>query len=506
MICCINAECQKPLNSDDATHCRSCGAPLVRALRNRYRPVKLLGQGGFGRTYLAQDQDRLNSKCVIKQFAPQVRSAHARAKAVSLFNQEAVRLHELGEHPQIPALLAYFEEDSYLYLVQQYIEGPSLAQELNRHGPLNESRLRQFLVDLLPVLQFVHRNQVIHRDITPMNILRRAIDGRVVLIDFGVAKQLNMQLPAQPGTRIGTEGYSPIEQFRGGRAYPASDLYSLGATCLHLLTNTRPDFLYDPLRGEWMWQESLREQQRPISAGLTAILNKMVQDMVSDRYQSALEVLTVLNDLQPVSSVSVSSAITIVDAPGTSQSPASTSAPPVSPPPQSPERAAPAPAPHPAGAGPRATPAAQLNPPAGSGASAFPPVTGGAQTPPPRPERSPQPGAKKTSPPQPPVGYRRSRPPSGPPRPPQVVRPDDAIPNQPPHSPAWRCECLYTISAHSSWVTGISLSPDSSLFATSGLDNQAKLWDFKTGRLHRVLLGHTRGVHAVSYSPTRGGV
>ena len=300
MICCLNAHCQKPLNSDGDQTCRSCGAPLVSALRGRYRPVRLIGQGGFGRTYLAQDKDRLNAKCVIKQFSPQVRTSNAMNKAVSLFNQEAMRLYELGEHPQIPALLAYFEQDSYLYLVQQYVAGHSLAQELYRQGPLREVQIRTILADLMPVLQFVHDHQVIHRDITPMNILRRKIDGKMVLIDFGVAKQLNAEIPAQPGTRIGTEGYSPIEQFRGGRAYPASDLYSVGATCLHLLTNTRPDYLYDPLNGEWIWQAQLTDQKRPLTPGLAAILDKMLKDLVNERYQSANEVLESLQRLAPI--------------------------------------------------------------------------------------------------------------------------------------------------------------------------------------------------------------
>ena len=132
---------------------------------------------------------------------------------------------------------------------------------MRQQGGLNERQIRDVLADVLPVLRFIHKHQVIHRDITPTNILRRKADDRLVLIDFGVAKQVNEDASDHGGTRIGTEGYSPIEQFRGGKAYPSSDLYSLGATCLHLMTETRPDNLYDPLNGRWIWRDYLQQHR-----------------------------------------------------------------------------------------------------------------------------------------------------------------------------------------------------------------------------------------------------
>ncbi|PSB67806.1 serine/threonine protein kinase [filamentous cyanobacterium CCP1] len=288
MICCLNPRCLNPLNADDAQNCRACGRPLTR-LRGRYRTVEPLGQGGFGKTYLALDEDRLNTRCVIKQFSPQLQGAKSLEKAIRLFNQEAIRLDELGEHAQIPTLLAYFEQEGFLYLVQQFIEGQSLFQEMRQQGAFTERQIRDVLSDILPVLRFIHKHQVIHRDITPNNILRRP-DGRLVLIDFGVAKQLNDDPTAEAGTRVGTEGYAPIEQFRGGKAFPSSDLYSLGATCLHLMTQTRPDNLYDPLNGRWIWREYLLEQKKVIvSDQLAHIFDHLLKDLVNERYQSADE-------------------------------------------------------------------------------------------------------------------------------------------------------------------------------------------------------------------------
>jgi len=287
MTLCLNPECQQPQNPDDIEFCRACGIKLTPVLRNRYRIQRLIGQGGFGRTYLATDEDRLNSRCVVKQFSPQLQGAKSLEKAIKLFEQEAVRLHELGEHPQIPALLAYFEQDSRLYLVQQFVEGQTLLQELAQQGLFNEQKVREMLVGLLPLLKFIHDHQVIHRDITPSNIIRRKLDNKLVLIDFGVSKLLSAEASVQPGTKIGTEGYAPMEQLRGGKAYPASDLYSLAVTCVYLMTQVRPEDLYDPLEGRWLWRDVLRSRGQTVTDAIAQILDRMLKELVNERYQSA---------------------------------------------------------------------------------------------------------------------------------------------------------------------------------------------------------------------------
>jgi serine/threonine protein kinase len=267
-------------------------------LKDRYRAIRQIGEGGFGRTFLAVDEDRLNSRCVIKQFFPQFQGTAALQKATELFSREAVRLDELGEHPQIPDLLAFFEQDKRLYLVQEFIDGPSLLQELREKGAFSELQLRQLLVDLLPVLQFIHDRKVIHRDIKPENIVRRRKNDQLVLVDFGVASQGAGTELAETGTRAGTQGYAPMEQMRGGAAFPASDLYSLAVTCLVLLTASMPDNLFDPLEGEWIWREKLAKSGKAVSPRLGQILDKMLQYSVRDRYQSAAEVLLELNPAQ----------------------------------------------------------------------------------------------------------------------------------------------------------------------------------------------------------------
>ncbi|NEP62525.1 MAG: protein kinase [Symploca sp. SIO2G7] len=266
---------------------------MTELLRNRYRPIKPLGQGGFGKTYLAEDADRLNTRCVIKQFVRQA-SNKAFDKALTLFNQEAVRLNDLGEHSQIPSLLAYFEQNGNFYLVQQEIDGDTLLQKVKKEGPFDEGKIRSLLHHLLPVLQFIHDRNVVHRDINPTNIICRKQDRKPVLIDFGIAKQLEASLydrPEQTGTRIGTEGYSPIEQLRSGEAYPSSDLYSLGATCICLMTGRKPEKLYSPLEGRWLWQEHIIATGRVVTPELAKILERMLKDFINERYRSAAEVL-----------------------------------------------------------------------------------------------------------------------------------------------------------------------------------------------------------------------
>ncbi|MBD1896980.1 serine/threonine-protein kinase [Coleofasciculus sp. FACHB-129] len=298
MSYCLNSGCNKPQNPAGTNFCTSCGTKLL--LKDRYRAIAPIGEGGFGRTFLAEDADRLKAPCVIKQFLPvpeiQGNSA-AMQKATQLFEQEARQLLQLGEqHPQIPSLFAYFEQDKRLYLVQQYIEGQELGQGLERQEAFTEEQIRDLLNDLLPVLQFVHEHQVIHRDIKPTNIIKRKRDGKFVLIDFGISKQLTVGTGlTKTGTKAGTEGYAPIEQFRSGKAYPASDLYSLGVTCIHLLTATKLDELYDPLEGCWLWKEHLKENGKIISSQLNQVLDKLLKDYVKERYQSAGEVLKDLN-------------------------------------------------------------------------------------------------------------------------------------------------------------------------------------------------------------------
>jgi len=288
MIFCLNPDCQNPENPDGTQFCLSCGATLV-PLRNRYRVIQLLGAGGFGRTFLAEDIDKLDEPCVVKQFLPHAQGSWAVKKATELFQQEARRLQQLGEHTQIPTLYAYFEDDKRLYLVQQLIEGENLLQELGNQGVFSEEKIRALLLDLLPVLQFIHHHQVIHRDIKPDNIIRRRSDGRLVLIDFGVAKQLTATSLNHPGTNIGTLGYAPIEQMQSGEASPVSDLYSLGVTCFKLLTQASPHNLFVNNGYEWVrsWREHL---PKPINNNLAYVLNKMLQKNIQQRYQSVDEV------------------------------------------------------------------------------------------------------------------------------------------------------------------------------------------------------------------------
>ncbi|MBW4430900.1 MAG: tetratricopeptide repeat protein [Pelatocladus maniniholoensis HA4357-MV3] len=311
MQICQNPNCSNPFNPDGNRFCTSCGANNFGTLfKNRYRMSRLLGEGGFGRTYEAQDIDRLDSPCVIKQFVPQVQGTAALSKAASMFKEEARRLYELGEnHAQIPRLVAYFGQGANLYLVQELIAGDTLLTELLTQE-FNEAKIRELLADLLPILQFVHDRNVIHRDIKPENIIRRHSDRKLVLIDFGGAKQVTQTTFARQGTGIYTIGYAPLEQMQG-YAYPASDIYALGATCVRLLTGFLPlqdgfgnltDALYDVRNARWLWRECLQDKGVSVSKDLEQIIEKMLKHFVPERYQSAQEVL---QDLQakPVAAV-----------------------------------------------------------------------------------------------------------------------------------------------------------------------------------------------------------
>lgn len=290
MSYCLNPNCPSPTsNPIGAKFCQSCGSKLL--LQGRYRALQLIGQGGFGRTFLAVDEEQSPTpSCVIKQFFPQAQGIANRQKAAELFEQEAVRLAELGKHPQIPEFIAHFEQDNRQYLVQQFIEGENLSKVLKTEGIFNERQIRDLLHSLLPVVEFIHTHNVIHRDIKPENIIRRD-DGQLLLVDFGAAKYATGTALARTGTVIGSAGYAAPEQ-AGGKAVFSSDLYSLGVTCLHLLTQTEPFDLYSFSEATWVWRNYL---SRPVTRRLGQILDKMVEMATSRRFQSAVEVLDALN-------------------------------------------------------------------------------------------------------------------------------------------------------------------------------------------------------------------
>ncbi len=309
MSYCVIPGCPKPENSESAKICQSCGGKLV--LKARYRPIQALGHGGFGRTFLAVDEDIPSKpKCVVKQLFFQKGETHHVHKVKTLFYQEAVRLDDLGHHPQIPSLLAHFEQNQWLYLVQEFIEGPTLSWELKQKGAYRDVQIRELLKDLLPVLTFIHDRQIVHRDIKPANIIRRIGSdrpsftehqaGQIVLIDFGIAKLLSATAMMQTGTIIGSPEYMAPEQNRG-KVVPATDLYSLGVTCLHLLTGVSPANLYDPNQDRWMWRDFLKADKL-VSADLGRVLDKLVQNALTNRYQSAAEVL---RDLNPIPTASL---------------------------------------------------------------------------------------------------------------------------------------------------------------------------------------------------------
>ncbi|MBD2355049.1 serine/threonine protein kinase [Tolypothrix sp. FACHB-123] len=313
MSYCLNPHCPKPENADDAKFCLTCGSKLL--LKERYRAIKPIGQGGFGRTFLAVDEDKPSKpRCVIKQFYPQAQGTNNVQKAVELFNQEAVQLDELGQHPQIPSLLAYFTQEDRQYLVQEFIDGRNLAQELVEQGAFNEVQIRQLLNDLLSVLQFCHARQVIHRDIKPENIILRSSDKKLVLVDFGASKSATSTALNRTGTSIGSPEYVAPEQIRG-RAIFASDIYSLGATCVRLLTERSPFDSYDVNSDTWNWQQYLKT---PVSNDLSRILNKMLASIPVKRYQTVDEVLKDLQKL-PLNATPATSVKPVTISPSTPQ-------------------------------------------------------------------------------------------------------------------------------------------------------------------------------------------
>ncbi|MEG4485601.1 serine/threonine-protein kinase [Microcoleus sp. D2_18a_B4] len=464
MSYCLNPACQNPQNADRTQFCLNCGSKLL--LRERYRAIKPLGRGGFGRTFLAVDQDKPSKpRCAIKQFFPLSQGTSSSEKAAELFNREAVRLDELGKHPQIPELLAHFQQERYQYLVQEFIEGQNLQEELARSGPFSESKILSLLKDLLPVLQFVHDRSVIHRDIKPPNIIRRRLSqtptiytyptltGELVLVDFGAAKLVEGL--RETGTVIGSPEFVAPEQIRGQAVY-ASDLYSLGVTCIYLLTQISPFDLFDINQDAWVWRDFLKVQ---IDPKLSRILDKMIEPSLSRRYKSVAEVL---KDLQPQQSAGA----------GTG---AGTGAPPL-PAPKIPV--------------PQRTPVVQ---------NAVPPTVAGTILPVPPmqrvvPARAPTWRCVHTL-----VGHSNAVTSV-------AFSPDGATlasGSEDKTIEMWKLETgrrWYTLTGHSDWVTCVAFSPDGATLASGGRDKMIHIWDLNKGKWWYALAGHSDRVSAVAFS------
>ena len=274
--------------------------PPGTRLRDRYIIERVLGQGGFGITYLAQDIGRFNEPVAIKELTPFAQGTTSLQKAEELFEREAAILYKLN-HPQIPRFWEFFRQDKRLFLAQDYIEGETyhslLKQRTGRGASFSEAEIMQLLRDLLPVLSYLHRSGVVHRDISPDNIILRSQDKLPVLIDLGGVKQIAMNVAYQLAlghttsthTRLGKLGYAPDEQMRLGHVAPYSDLYALGVTAVVLMTGKQPQELIDPHTMEWIW-----EKQLSISYQTRRILNRMLANQPAKRFQSADEILQII--------------------------------------------------------------------------------------------------------------------------------------------------------------------------------------------------------------------
>ncbi|MBD2078736.1 serine/threonine-protein kinase [Leptolyngbya sp. FACHB-17] len=270
-------------------------------VQNRYRILRVLGQGGFGRTYLAQDTNRFNEICVLKEFEPRSQGSKYAQKAEELFTREAKVLHQL-HHPQIPQFRELFQVKTQnrelLFLVQDYVEGKTYEELLNdrrnQHLTFSELEAVQLLQQLLPVLDYIHQAGIVHRDISPDNIILRQWDQKPVLIDFGVVKAAATQAVHSAQTLVGKPGYAPIEQLHKGSAEPSSDLYALAVTIVVLLTGRDAQSLFNPRDLTCQWKQYANP-----SALFAQVIDRMLSNRPSDRYHSAREVLDALSMVSP---------------------------------------------------------------------------------------------------------------------------------------------------------------------------------------------------------------
>jgi len=294
--------------------------PPKRLLKNRFEIIRRLGKGGFGTTYLAQDISAQGISaqgisalqplpCVIKQLKYKLQSPEnslnpmgqvvpTQAQIALLeerlkrrFQREARMMARLGRHTQLPCLLDHFAEDGQFYLVQEHVPGHTLSREISLSGPQSEQQVKQFLREMIPIIGYIHRQNLLHLDIKPSNVMRRSSDQKLVLIDFGAVRRYpNDGLYGERDRATGTLGFAPAEQLAGKPTY-ASDIYALGVTCLYMLTKISPLDLATSAQGQNLhWQGSVR-----ISDHFTRILTKMLHPEAARRFQDTLELERAMN-------------------------------------------------------------------------------------------------------------------------------------------------------------------------------------------------------------------
>lgn len=305
---------KEAINSDQLVSPYNASIESEKLLDRRYKIIQFLAKGGFGETYKALDVRRFDSLCFIKQLKTAYTEASALQIARRLFNSEARILNKLGDHNQIPRLLAYFEQNTEFYLVQELIEGNAIDKELAIGKTWRQEQVVHLLTEVLEVLLFVHSQGVVHRDIKPHNLIRREKDNKLVLVDFGAVKQIRNVSSNDISIAtiaIGTKGYTAPEQLMGRPAFN-SDIYSLGLVGIQALTGINPHHLTIDQDGEFFWKQNLQ-----ISEQLAFILSKMVRYRSIERYQSAGEVLESIKQLSFFESARVTAPPTVISSKST---------------------------------------------------------------------------------------------------------------------------------------------------------------------------------------------
>ncbi|GAB4225877.1 MAG: hypothetical protein Kow0049_04210 [Stanieria sp.] len=273
-------------------------------LRGRYYVIKQLGRGGIGITFLAEDRQCFNCPCVVKQLKPQRSDRNTLTISRRLFAEEASTLVELGSHDQIPRLLAYFEENEEFFLVQEFIDGYDLTQEIIPEHSLSEPQVIELLKDICNVLVFIQQHGVIHRDLKPSNLMRRKSDGKIIVIDFGAVKRISTHVantqgqftPITPTVVIQSQGYTASEQMNGFPSF-SSDIYSVGIIAIQAITGLFPKQLSFDDQGEIIWRDRILSEYN-YSPNLLTIIERMVRYLPQERYQSAIAVLEDLAQLE----------------------------------------------------------------------------------------------------------------------------------------------------------------------------------------------------------------